>query len=75
MSDCDCDHEEETEEESDETTEEPTRQVEMMAGHLFISAEGEDTDEAVDGAKELWDKAVEDVSGMSQEDRRKIGLQ
>lgn len=67
--DCDCDHDEE------EQTEEPTRQVEMMAGHLFISAEGEDTEEAAEGAKELWDKAIEDISEMPEDERNRIGLQ
>jgi hypothetical protein len=73
--DCDCEHEEEEQDEEEGASEEPTRQVEMMAGNLFISAEGEDTDEAVEGAKELWDKALGDVENMNQEDRRKIGLQ
>lgn len=73
MSDCDCDHDEE-EEQSDEA-EQTTRQAEMMAGQLFVSAEGETTEEAVEGVKDLWDKAVEDVGDMDQDDRNHIGLQ
>jgi hypothetical protein len=65
----------EEEEQDDEPTEEPTRQVEMMAGHLFISAEGETTEEAAEGAKDLWDKAIEDISEMPDDERNRIGLQ
>lgn len=72
--DCDCNHEDD-EQNDDESSEEPTRQAEMMAGHLFVSAEGETTDEAVEGAKELWDKAIEDIGEMPEDERNRVGLQ
>lgn len=47
----------------------------MRAGELSVQAEGESSEQACEEVQELWDKAVEDISEMPEEERKKIMLQ
>lgn len=72
MSDCDCEHDGEEEEEQDE---QQKFEMSMMAGWFEVQAEGETPEDAREQLEELWDKGLEDIKGMDQEQREDLYLQ
>lgn len=67
MSDCNCEND------SDGSAEQ-TFEAYMRAGELAVKVESASSKEAHSRAKAMWDKVVEDVEGMSEEERRNVSL-
>lgn len=71
MSDCDCEN---CTDDDEENGQENTYTAFMMAGELAVEVEAESGEEARAGAKELWEKARDDVKNLNGDERRSVNL-